>query len=186
MSIYNWDYYSCMLQNYAATARQISETRWDFVSCLKQQVVLDYGSGCGFFAMFSPKDTIVHTYDIGRINGRPYPQTGIGRANYDLVTLWDVLEHIDWEKNPDKVLLDVLARTKYAAASVPVLPNGRELTTWKHYKPSEHLTDFNTEKIDRLFTSIGFELMELAYPECPPREDIVSVLYRRYNEFRDT
>lgn len=186
VSIYNWEYYKTMLRDYAETARHISRVRWQFVHSVHPKRVLDYGCGCNFFSLFAPNGVEIDSYDIGKINGHPYPQTGINHEYYDLVTLWDVLEHIAWDNNPDDLLLSALRNTRYVAASVPVLPDGKELVTWKHYKPKEHLTYFTKDTLRDFFTDKNLELLKLDCVECPPREDIVSSLWRRRHEARNS
>jgi len=152
-------------------SKRISEIRWDFVKECNAHYVLDYGSGIGFFKAFAPADVEVDTYDIG-----PYVMTGIRRDEYDLICLWDVIEHIPCI---DRQLGYHFGRTKFVALSFPMLPKGKELKTWKHFKPEEHLHYFTDETIDALFDTYGFERVKDGQPECPPREDVKSILYKK-------
>lgn len=178
---YDWKYYEHMLEMYSPTAQKIVGMRWSFVYDILKEIknVLDYGCGCNFFSMFAPPNIQIDSFDIGHINGRQYPQTGIRRKRYDLITFWDVLEHVDWIQFPDANILSMMQKTKYIAATVPVLPEGQSLKEWKHYKPGEHLTYFTKETLNLFFSTNGFSLVREGYPECPLRLDILSVLYKR-------
>jgi hypothetical protein len=113
---------------------------------------------------------MVDSYDLAY-----YPQTGIStNGSYDLMCMWDVLEHI-----PNfEVIQDVLMRSKHVAISVPVKPDKVKLEEWKHFKPMEHLHYFSQESLISLFSKYGFRIVTAKTPECPPREDIISFIFR--------
>ena len=175
--IYNLDYYEKMLREYSATAQEICRKRWSFLSencepvALKQEKakVLDYGSGVGWFRAFRPQWCDVWTYDIAS-----YPQTGIELQTYDVLTMWDVLEHI-----PDFSKVEPLFRlADYVAVSLPVSKDGLE--DWKHFKPGEHLHYFREDSLRALFKKYGFGTVIMSYKvECPPRQDILTALFQR-------
>lgn len=167
---YDIDYYDNLLRRYSATAEHINRIRWDWVSSLHPENVLDYGSGVGWFRAFKPEDVSVDTWDIG-----PYPQTGILRREYDVVCFWDVLEHTS---NWDHIMF-ATALAKFLVGTVPALPEDKELNTWKHYKPGEHVLHISKEKWEKLFNENGWEVIREGTPECPPREDIWSFVCRR-------
>lgn len=168
---YDKAYYYYLLRKQSEHAKKISEVRWKFVKNCNASYILDYGSGVGFFKAFAPPQVHVDTYDIG-----PYVMTGINRDVYDLICLWDVLEHIP---HIDDRMSGLFNKAKYIALAVPMLPKGKELRTWKHFWPREHLHHFNDETLDALFLKYGFEREKSGYPECPPREEVESILYRR-------
>lgn len=172
---YDEDYYYNLLRMQTKHAQRISEIRWEFVRECHARFVLDYGCGVGFFKAFAPPDVEVDTYDVG-----PYVMTGIKRNEYDLVCLWDVIEHVNWEKEPDMGMENILKKTKYAAVSLPIMPEGKKLKDWKHWKPKEHL--FRFKYIDRVisfFKTRGFKLIKMEDIENPPREDIYNFLFKR-------
>ena len=161
-----------MIRQNSTSAETISRIRWDFVSKSKSSIVLDYGSGPGWFAAFAPKGIEVDTYDIA-----PWPQTGINHKYYDLITMWDVIEHI-----PDlKILEPLLNSTKSIALATPMLPKNTELKTWRHYKPGEHINLFTKETLQEYFRNFGFRLIKSGYPECDCgiRQDIFSALFKK-------
>jgi hypothetical protein len=174
---YDVTYYYNLLKIHTHTAKQICETRWKFISQLsfnnKWPVVLDYGCGVGWFAAFKPafiKDENMDTFDI-----MPVPQTGMRHTQYDVITLWDVLEHI-----PDFTDLEpLLKNTDYVVISLPIRPVGMFWDKWKHFKPGEHLHYYTVELLEALFKLYKFDLLLDEMPECPPREDIHSIIFRK-------
>lgn len=159
-----------MLKMYSKTAEDICKIRWSFVKETKPRTVLDYGCGIGWFRAFRPKDVKMDTFDIG-----DYPQTGIRRKKYDLICMWDVLEHLPNFKPIGKLL----SNARFVAVTVPIKPKGKKMETWKHFKPGEHLHYFTPKTLDLFFKTYGFKKVKSGYPECPPREDIISVLYEK-------
>jgi hypothetical protein len=166
--IYDLEYFENMLKKYSKTAERISKIRWQFIADINPVKVLDYGSGVGWFRAFRPGHVIVDSYDIAT-----YPQTGIRNEEYDVVCLWDVLEHI-----PNfSEIENILKIAKYVAITIPIKPVEIELTEWKHFKPLEHLHYFNKETVNSLLAKYKFKLIKEGKPECPPRQDVWSMLY---------
>jgi len=166
---YDLEYYELMLRKYSLTAAQLAEIRWNFLSRLELKTVLDYGSGVGWFRAWRPKGVEVDTYDIA-----DYPQTGIRFVAYDCVCFWDVLEHI-----PDFSEIEPALRlARNVAGSIPIKPNETDYAEWVHFKPGEHLHFWTEETLDALFRRYGFEKVCINTPECPPRHDILSFIYR--------
>jgi len=168
--MYNTDYFYNMLRMYSPTAKQICEARWEFVSGVKPLTVLDYGSGCGFFKAFAPAGIDVDTFDVMDV-----PQTGITKKRYDLITLWDVLEHI-----PNLLdLKPIFAMTDNVALTVPIKPEDVSWKEYKHFKIGEHIHHFQPDYLCAVMDVFGFELLKSGMPECPPRSMIGSFLFRR-------
>ncbi len=174
---YDEKYYYNLLKIHTHTARQICDTRWKFVSQLdfsnKNPIVLDYGCGVGWFAAFKPAfmtDENMDTFDI-----MPVPQTGIRHQQYDLITLWDVLEHI-----PDFTeLAPLLKNTDFVAISIPIKPENIVWKDYKHFKPGEHLHYYTIDLLEALFKTYKFSLLLDEMPECPPREYIHSIIFQK-------
>ena len=167
---YDLEYYENMLRQYSRTAEEISKIRWNWISEVDPAVVLDYGSGVGWFRAWRPKGIKVYSCDIAS-----YPQTGTQFLMYDVVCFWDVLEHI-----PDFTVIEpILALARNVAVSIPLIPQEESFSTWKHFKPGEHLHYFTPSTLDALLAKYGFELRKAGQPECPPRKDITSVLYAK-------
>ena len=165
---YDLDYYENMLREYSKTAEEISSVRWDWIKETNPKVVLDYGSGVSWFRAWRPKGVEVYSYDIAK-----YPQTGIKLITYDVICFWDVLEHIrDFDE-----IEPVLRLSRNVALSLPLVKE-ENLAAWKHFKPGEHLHYFTEKTLNALFEKYGFMQVRIGQPECPPRKDITSVLYK--------
>jgi hypothetical protein len=177
---YGTDYYQLMRSLNTRTAEEINLRRWDLISLVPHALVLDYGCGLNFLAQYAPAGTTVDSFDIGRLNGNPYPQTGLLHERYEVVALFDVLEHVEWRHAPDEHMLEAIAACEAVALTVPILPPGTCMADWKHYKPGEHLTYFRAEDVQEFFDALGF-CRRLVHDqrECPPRQDIHSFLFAR-------
>lgn len=170
--MYDIHYWDKMLRQNSSTAESINKIRWNFVKQAKAKTVLDYGSGPGWFRAFRPEGVKVDTYDIA-----PWPQTGRTRKRYDLITFWDVLEHMKDVKDFLRRIIRSL-KPKYIGITCPCLQKDTDLKKWKHYKPGEHFQYLTSEGWDSIFQALGFSKIASGYPECPPREDIYSALYQ--------
>ncbi len=84
---------------------------------------------------------------------------------FDLVTFWDVLEHL-----PDPVAALKSARTRLAPGGRLVVetqniasPSARLLgRRWQHFKHDEHLVHFNPQTLHRAFNLAGLTIVELS------------------------
>lgn len=171
---YNKSYWDLMKSLNTRTGKIISKIRWDFVRDTKPSIVLDYGAGLNFLSECAPDGVTVDTFDVGDF---PIKYTGIRHDNYDLIFLCDVLEHI-----PDHRILDgIFKKTKYVYISLPILPEGKKLRGWKHFKyeTGEHLHYFTEKSLDLFFETRGFKKIKSGYPESQIRLDIYSALYEK-------
>lgn len=166
--MYNIDYYENMLRMYSKSAEEICKIRWAFVAETKSRTVLDYGCGCGWFRAFRPEEITMDSYDI-----MSTAQTGIRHKRYDLITFWDVLEHMPGFEE----IKDLLDKAQFVAVAVPIKPESTKIEDWKHTKPLEHIVTFSHEMIEVLFSEFGYNLIKVGQPECPPRIDIWSFLF---------
>ena len=167
---YNIEYYEKMLREYSATAEQISRLRWAWIKDINPKTVLDYGCGCGWFRAWRPSGIEVYSYDIA-----DYPQTGIDLKMYDVVCFWDVLEHI-----PDFSDIEpILALARHIALTIPIFNQEVTLSKWKHFKPGEHIHYFTENTLIALFERYSFVYMASGTPECPPRKEVTSFLFKK-------
>lgn len=169
--MYDSSYYYNMLRMYASSAERICKARWEFVADASAKIVLDYGSGCGFFKAFAPKGIEVDTMDVIA----DAPQTGYRHLRYDLITFWDVLEHI-----PDLTSIQhIFDKATWIGVTVPIKPAEVAWKDYKHFKIGEHIHHFQPDYLCAVMDHFGFQLEKQGNPECPPREMIGSFLFRR-------
>ena len=172
---YDEKYYFNLLKIHTHTAKQICDIRWNMVLSSDVGVilptVLDYGSGVGWFAAFKPSTQIVvDTFDI-----MPVPQSGIIHDHYDIVTMWDVLEHI-----PDFTELSgIFSKTDFVALSIPIKPDNITWNEWKHFKPAEHLQYYSKDLLEAMFGIYGFKKIIECQIECPPRTDVWDFVFKK-------
>lgn len=176
---YDVNYYYNLLRIQTEHAKEINDIRWKFIADNitfrnKRITVLDYGVGVGWFVAFKPgfvKE--IDTFDVS-----PVPQTGILHEHYDLLTMWDVLEHI-----PDFTeLAPILKNTDFVAITIPIKPVGVAWKDWKHFKPNEHLKNYTIDLLQAMFELYRFEMVVDAMPECPPRSDVHSIIFKNISE----
>jgi hypothetical protein len=169
--MYDLEYFEKMLRLNSKTAEEICRIRWEWIACVKPATVLDFGSGVGWFRAHRPQGVEVYTFDIA-----PYPQTGIPMKRFDVICLWDVLEHIrDFSE-----LEAPIALSRHVALSLPIV-EADQLYKSKHFKPGEHLSYWTESTLESLLKKYGFNLIKKGTPECPPRQQVKSFLFGRKN-----
>lgn len=146
---------------YAKTKKSndICQARWEFLArnvSFIDKILLDFGCGASAFGDWWQQEFPgIFSYD-------PYfrPDHSFLEVDIDIITLWDSLEHMS--------RLDILPLigAKYIFISLPVVDNVRDITTWKHFVPHEHLWYFTTKALERLFEKWGYELVEQSDFEC--------------------
>lgn len=101
------------------------------------------------------------------------------RRGAENISLWDVFEHLtpiqqEW----------TLSGAKRVFLSIPIYPSSRpikNLVSWKHFKPGEHLWYFSRAGLVCRMHELGFKLLrDVGNPEdtCG-REDIGSFVFER-------
>jgi SAM-dependent methyltransferase len=140
--------------------------------------VLDVGCAAGYFLAVmaeagwqvtgvEPSDAIraqaVERLGAERVHGGLLQDVPLEPGSFDLVTFWDVIEHV-----PDPVAVLAHARTLLA-------PGGKLLIetqnvdsraakllgkAWQHYKHAEHIYHFNPHTIADLLGRAGYRILE--------------------------
>jgi SAM-dependent methyltransferase len=157
-----------------------SRRRWPVIErhCARPGNVLDVGCAAGYFlsvarergwriAGFEPSETIRRTAEErlgpGIVRGGVLESAGFAPGSFELVTFWDVLEHV-----PDPVACLAFARTLLAPGgkllietqdvkSLAARALGRR---WQHYKHAEHIYHFHRGTIAKALARAGFEVLE--------------------------
>jgi 2-polyprenyl-3-methyl-5-hydroxy-6-metoxy-1,4-benzoquinol methylase len=97
---------------------------------------------------------------VGTLEALPADAPGFERGSFDLVTMWDVLEHVP---DPQSLLEHARAMVRQGGTLILETQNvdsrfaqllGRR---WQHYKHQEHLYHFNPATIARLLAQSGWE-----------------------------
>lgn len=155
----------------AARARKVAEYTY--------RKILDFGCGAGTFINRLLADGIdVTGFDINPHSG----QCVVERLydSYSGVTFWDSLEHLN---DPAMVLKGISADYVFICTPNSNNHDGRNLTTWKHYRPKEHIHYFNESSLKVLLASCGFDMVEVSFEESLWRLDgeqnIITVVGKR-------
>lgn len=157
--------------------------------------LLDVGAATGYFMQIAEKrgwrtegiDISEYASGVAKQKGLRVNQGKIGEVTlaadfYDVVTMWDVIEHVE---NPKKDLLEVSRVLKKGGYVALNTPNSGSLYAkimgkrWHLFVPPEHIWYFNPRSMNMLLTKNGFEVVEIG---CVGKkftlEYIVSFLYR--------
>ena len=100
--------------------------------------------------------------DVGFLDDISPDEAGFEEGSFDLVTLWDVVEHVP---DPQDLLAKVhrllkpngtlILETQNVDSSFAGLLGRR----WQHYKHEEHLYHFNPDTIRRLLSASRFQVV---------------------------
>ncbi|MCE9593060.1 MAG: class I SAM-dependent methyltransferase [Planctomycetes bacterium] len=139
--------------------------------------VLDIGCAAGYFLQvmraegwdawgFEPSETIRRSANeaLGpeRVHGGRLQEAGFGHGSFDLVTLWDVIEHTpdplatlraaaDLAKPDGKLLIETQNVNSLAARVLG--------PRWQHYKHAEHLHHFHAGTLSRALGLTGWRVV---------------------------
>jgi SAM-dependent methyltransferase len=101
---------------------------------------------------------------VGTLDSVPEDLAGFARGSFDLVTMWDVVEHVP---DPQQLLREaramirpgghLLLETQNVDSRFANLLGQR----WHHYKHQEHIYHFNPSTVRRLLDQAGFEVVKL-------------------------
>lgn len=171
-------------QNYGAEADALKTTfakRFASLNLLKTGKVLDIGCAYGFFLQVIPdswsKFGVEVSNHAAQVAQKINPKAVISNTKnippsflkhrFDLVTLWDVIEHLD---QPADIIATshrllkkggVLALTTGDVRSLFARLQGEH---WHLYNPPQHLSYFSPQTITRLLTASGFTNIKISHP----------------------
>lgn len=172
--------------NYEKTklGKDISKIRAEHVTqrlplrLYNKKLVVDVGIGSGAFI----KEMLSRGYQI---QGHDVNPAGVkwlqrnklrwdGKTQADVVTFWDVLEHIE-DPAP---LLTVLDPT-YICLCMPIYMDERHALRSKHFRPGEHCWYFTSSGLIEFMERYHFECVYMGAPEITVgREDIFSFTFK--------
>lgn len=169
--------------------KRLQDCRRGFVEKVLQRKdnlrLLDYGCGSGaFLQSLNGQFVVKNGFDINPYE--KFTRTEVLFNDYDVVTMWDVLEHLESPKS----FLSAL-RSKYVFITVPCVGDLNALgldieniTKWRHYRPNEHLHYFDIGSMESLLEASGYELYGFNYNESEVRKggkdkNLLSVCGRR-------
>jgi hypothetical protein len=193
LHIYDHTYAHCYDGiDYVRESEKLQALRYGFLSGAHGQIVnslLDFGYGNGAFITFiknQTKVTRVYGYDV---TGFPVPGCEIvddPKIPVDVVTFWDVLEHI---KDFD-FLRHLKARTLVTSMPYCHFPETYSQKWfdefYPHRKPDEHVRHFNSFSLIRTMAHYGWGLVaESDYENIVRKrsgawQNILSMAFRRF------
>ncbi len=140
--------------------------------------VLDVGCAAGYFLQvmreegwdvqgLEPSDAIrpqaVERLGAERVRGGLLGEAGFAPASFDLVTMWDVLEHIpDFVAALREVRRLLAPRGKLLIETQNVQSRAARVLgpKWQHYKHAEHIYHFNPDTLAAALARAGFRVLE--------------------------
>lgn len=140
--------------------QRLYRARWDLIQhfCDKGSL-LDFGCASGAFHEQAPLHFDATGWDINPASPYHRPQP-VG--HFDILTLWDVIEHLPSPHSP------IIAHTPDTVFIVT--PNAAVVTlgnypTWKHFKPAEHIHYYTTITLIMSMAAIGYDVENINHIE---------------------
>ena len=155
----------------------------NFVKCFKRAgKILDIGCGNGRFISLFASDNMWNAYGIepnpvgydlssqiskAKIFNMELSECGFQGDDFDVITMWHVLEHI---YEPNKLLLEIKRILKGEGILVVGVPNisgiGFRLgkKNWFHLDAPRHIYHYNPQSIKMLLNKNGFDIIKTIYP----------------------
>ena len=157
----------------------INKIRFKMVSmfCGGASGLLDFGCGTGDFVLWSrlnmPYSCQVYGYDLDLFDYNKAKSLTLTPGTtdlkdlggkFDVVTMFDSLEHLRFPS--DIFSLD----PRWFIVSVPntdsrMWRDKTMFTSWRHYRPNEHIWYFDRYTLGSLFSQHGYRRMFFGYPE---------------------
>lgn len=146
----------------------------------KPSLLVDVGVGSGNFveAMrimdWNCLGTDINPVAISWLNRRHW--LWLGHQPADILTFWDVLEHIEQPSLMFKVF-----QPSFIFISMPIYRDEEHVFQSKHYRPGEHCWYFTANGLMHFMKENGFQFCEETYQETQKagREDIGTFVFRK-------
>jgi len=178
---YDKDYIACYdSPEYVRNSFKLQHIRYDFIvkeltSAPSNYRFLDYGFGNGHFLMHvqSSAGLAPMGYDIGDYEIPLGCEKWDGKKSFDILTMWDVLEHIPDLQDFFNTVISKFWPT-YICISLPKPPleydesgerNFLPWEDWHHLKPNEHLHHFKPSALVGLMDAWGYTSVRQGSPE---------------------
>lgn len=140
--------------------RSIYALRWSTIkSFCSSGTLLDFGCGPGTFHEQAPDGFIATGWDI---NPNSKYSKCVPGGKYDILTMWDVIEHLSDPFAPIRNY-----KPEYVFICTPNADNTSilEFMKWKHFKINEHLHYYTPLTISMSMKSIGYDILDCNYDE---------------------
>jgi len=187
------DYHVCFRDDDKACAEHTTVARGHYRLIKKHKTpgrILDIGCSAGFFLNVA-RDHHWETYGlemspdtatiaevryglkvtVGTLQESTFP------SNYfDVVTMWDVLEHVEDPKKTLTLINGILKDDGIVAISTPNIDGlfpklsyklANLINYWPHPEPPHHLFQFSNRTLGRLLSRTGFTLLEVHHERIP-------------------
>lgn len=192
-SIYGRSYYLKYIEYGSSDLNgKIQKVRWDAVTrhCSEGKL-LDIGCGVGSFMKSAPSGFSVSGQDINAVCVDHCVNAGMTVSTelpthqiYDVITMFDVLEHIPDLPNMIKKIMSLLCSKGLWVISTPNFYKERikNIEEWTHYKPNEHIYYLSTNSIFSMCDTYKFHILEIGYDESkyrPPMDNIATYVLRK-------
>lgn len=149
------------------------ERVWRSIKKTKVASLLDIGCGTGSFLKALPAtircygfDTSVEATKILRREASPsviiLGKNNIGKRKYDVITMWQSLEHV---KDPVKLLCklsSMLSKKGFLYISVPNIVSMQARVfkgSWFHLDPERHRVHYSNESLGKLFQKCNLKIL---------------------------
>ena len=156
--------------------------RINFVDLHYQGTLIDVGIGSGAFVELRNvrKGFPTYGYDVNPAGIQWLEERGLHAdpylAQFDAVTLWDVLEHI-----PDYRPLLANVR-QWLFVSLPIFSDAYHVLRSKHFRPTEHCHYFTRDGLLYAMKLCGFDMVaESDFETALGREDIGTFAFKRHS-----
>lgn len=159
------------------TGHALTQSRIELVARHYQGTVLDVGIGAGQFVS-SRANTFgydVNPAGVKWLNERAlFGDLYEPAYNWNALTMWDVLEHID---EPE---LAVAKAADFVFVSIPIFADAGDIIKSHHYRKAEHIWYFTDSGLKAWFSEQGFVCVEQNTKECElGRQGIGTYAFKR-------